>query len=113
VRVQFDVSDDEFQVKEGDHFGWTGRDNNRFISRDDEDSQCQDCTRSRWFNIDGEERFCVPTVREKPYTNIIPPKRQFIFSAAVRINRHTPRKRCSVSLLYSTRYKMIIIMLSL
>ena len=96
VLVQFDVSDDAFRVSEGDHIGWTGHvGDNRFISRDDDDSQCQDCTHYRFNSEDSSQYFCVPTVRQRPYKGIILSPRQFVFSAAVRINR---RKYRSVSL---------------
>jgi len=71
-------------VKDGDHIGWTGFDNNRFISRDDDRSipPCHDCTRIR------SDVFFLPLrVREEPYLDIELAPRQFVFSAAVKIYR--------------------------
>ena len=84
LSVQFNVSSDEFQVKDGDHIGWTGFDNNRYISRDDDSSnpRCHDCTRVR-----SDLLFLPLRVRVEPYTHFEWSPRQFVFSAAVKIYR--------------------------
>jgi len=86
--VQFNVSDDKFQVKDGDHIGWAGLESNRFISRDDDNSirPCHDCTRSLIIYLTNPKNFWPPTVRTEPYS-INVSRRQFVFSAAVRIYR--------------------------
>ena len=88
VLVQFNVSDDNFHVREGDHIGWTGEDNNRFVSRDDDTSipRCTDCTRSKYIVPDSKQVW-FPTVRDEPYSGIQLSSRQLVFSAAVSISR--------------------------
>ena len=75
-------------MKEGDHIGWTGGDNNRFVSREDDDSfpPCRNCTRSLDL-LDHSKVFRPLTVIGVLYMRIALSPRQFIFSAAVRINR--------------------------
>jgi len=84
--MQFNVSDDEFQVTQGEFIGWTGEDNYRFVSRDAARPTCSDCSHSRY--IPGERmEFWLPEVRLEPYSHITPSARQFTFSAAVEIKR--------------------------
>ena len=91
-------------MKEGDYIGWTGLDNKRFISRDD-DTPCNDCSHSRTIVDDDEHReFWVPSVRETPYERIRPSNRQFFFSAAVRIDR---RKLSSIMLLFCGEFLVL------
>jgi len=86
VFVQFNVSDDEFQVTEGDFIGWTGEDNYRIVSRDAALPTCHDCSRTRYIPGDTMD-FWLPKVRVEPYSDITPTARQFTFSAAVKIKR--------------------------
>jgi len=82
--VQFNVSDDEFQVMEGDYIGWTGEDSNRFVSREPALPTCSDCSHDRYIN---PRESWLPKVRLEPYSQIKPSQRQFVFSAAVNIKR--------------------------
>lgn len=82
----FNVSDDEFQVTEGDFIGWTGEDNYRIVSRDAALPTCLDCSRTRYIPGDTMD-FWLPKVRVEPYSDITPTARQFTFSAAVKIKR--------------------------